>query len=380
MSVTLLIRNGLVIDPAQGIQKVASVAFEGSRCAGVFECGAEPTAAQEIDAEGCIVTPGLIDSHVHLFQPGTENSVAPDVTLLPMGVTSGIDQGSAGSGNFTGFYDSVIARSQTRVFAALNISSVGLITTRFPENLDPRFIDRDAMRRLFERYADVLCGIKVRISRNLVGDLGLEPLRAAAETAAGLGTHISVHTTNPPEEIPAVLAHFRQGDVYSHTYQGQGNCIVSPEGRLYPEVAQARARGVLFDTADARVHYCYSVIRQAFAEGFFPDTISTDLVQGSLFQPGVFGLPRVMGKYLALGMPLFEVIRAVTATPAQKILNRPDLGTLRPGALADAAIFRLKDVDTVMTDRGGESLRLRSLPVPQCTVLNGKVVFRQFDF
>ena len=110
-----------------------------------------------------------------------------------------------------------------------------------------------------------------------------------------------------------------------------------------------------------------------------PDTLSTDLVQGSLFQPGVFGLPRVMSKYLALGLPLAEVVRAVTAGPA-KIIGRSDLGNLGAGAAADIAIFRLKDVKTEITDRERNTLTLNKMLVPQCTVLGGKVVFRQFDF
>ena len=379
MTASLVIRGGMVVDPANGVERRASLIVEEGRVAGLCEVGAEPAAQQTIDAEGCIVTPGLIDTHLHMFHGGTENGIVPDATLLPMGVTAGIDQGSAGSGNFQIFYDSIIARSQVHIFACLNISTQGLITSSYPENLAPKFTNLPAMKRLFEKYPNVLCGIKTRISKELVGDLGNAVLENARSTADAIGTRISVHTTNPPLPVPEFIGLFHKGDIYSHTYQGKGFSILGDDGKVSPSVWEARKRGVIFDSADARVHYLYPVVKQALSEGFLPDTISTDLVQGSLFQPGVFGLPRVMSKYLALGLPLAEVVRAVTAGPA-KIVGRADLGQLDAGAAADIAIFKLKDCKTEIVDRERNALMLEKMLVPQCTVLGGKVVFRQFDF
>lgn len=380
VSESLAIKNGTVLDSALGMNRVASVMIEGGKFAGIYESGNEPHADHEIDASGSLVMPGLIDTHIHVFHAGTENGVIPDLTLLPMGVTAGIDQGSAGSGNFQSFYDSVISRSKAHIFAALNISTSGLITSSYPENLDPRYFKAGDIQRLFSEYPDVLCGIKVRISKELVGDLGLLPLEKALVVAEKVGTRISVHTTNPPAPVSEFIHMFRKGDIYSHTFQGRGYSILDDGGKLLPEVHEARSRGVIFDTADARVHYLYSVIRAALAENFLPDTISTDLVQGSVFQPGVFGLPRIMSKYLELGVPLLEVVRAVTERPAEIVNRKGQLGTLRDGACADVAIFRLKDCETQITDRTGDSLTLRKILVPQCTILGGKVVFRQFDF
>lgn len=380
MSVSLVIRGGLVVDPASGTQTVASVLIDNGNFVGICEEGREPESAEVIDARGCVVTPGLIDCHMHMFYKGTENGIDPDTTLLPMGVTAGIDQGSAGSGNFELFYDAIIARSKVHIFATLNLSTQGLITSTYPENLDPTFTNIDAMQRLFDCYGNVLCGIKVRISKELVGDLGLKPLENAIAVSEKIGTRIAVHTTNPPVPVPDFINLFRKDDIYAHTFQQRGYSILNEDGKICPEVLAARKRGVIFDSADARVHYLYPVIKEALAEKFYPDTISTDLVQGSCFRQGVFGLPRVMAKYLELGMPIMEVVRAVTERPAEILNKKGKLGTLQAGACADLAIFKLVEAASPMTDWLGSSVILHKLFLPQCTVLGGKVVFRQFNF
>lgn len=380
MSVSLVIRGGLVVDPLSETKRIASVLIDGNHCAGICDDSKEPEAKQTIDASGCIVMPGLIDSHIHVFYGGTENGVNPDLTLLPMGVTAGIDQGSAGSGNFELFYDSVISRSKAHIFAMLNISTQGLITSTYPENLDPRFTNVGAIQRLFERYKDTLCGIKVRISKEIVGELGLKPLENAINVSGKIGTRVAVHTTNPSAPVSEFIKLFRKDDIYAHTFQQRGFSILGENGKVLPEVYEARKRGVIFDSSDARVHYLYPVIKEALKEGFTPDTISTDLVQGSCFQPGVFGLPRIMSKYLELGLPLMDVVRAVTARPAAILNKQGVLGTLQEGALADVAIFKKTVANSPITDRVGNTVVLKNLLIPQCTILNGKVVFRQFNF
>ena len=125
MNVDKAIINGTVIDPVRETKKIGTVLLEGNRIASVDYSGCVPAAKEVIDASGCIVTPGLIDSHVHLFYGGTENGMLPDLTLLPMGVTTAVDQGSAGSATFQTFYDSILSRSQMNLFATVNLSLRG---------------------------------------------------------------------------------------------------------------------------------------------------------------------------------------------------------------------------------------------------------------
>ena len=380
MKLDILIRNGMVIDPASKTQKIANVGVKDGLCTGIYEQANVPESKQEIDATGCLVTPGLIDSHIHVFYGGTENGIVPDCTLIPMGVTTAVDQGSAGAGNFEVFYESVISKSKMHIFANLNISTQGLITSTYPENLEPQYVNVSAIDRLFHKYPNILQGIKVRISKELVGSLGMLPLEKALEVSEKLGVKISAHTTNPPVNIAELVKYFRKGDIYSHVFQQQGFNIIDKNGKIYTELLNARQKGVIFDAADGRVHYSLSNIKAALAQQFYPDLISTDLVQGSVFQIGVFGLPRLMSKYLALGMPIQEIIGAVTHRAAQAINKEKELGTLQAGACADIAIFELKPSSLYMTDRFGESINLEKIFVPQCTILEGEVVYRQCDF
>lgn len=372
--------NGTIIDPVKKTERMGTILLDGSKIAEVDYGGHIPAAKEIIDAAGCIVTPGLIDSHLHLFYGGTENGILPDLTLLPMGVTAAVDQGSSGSATFQAFYDSILSRSLMNLFATVNLSTQGLITSRYPEDLEPGHTDISRLKDLFAKYPKILKGIKLRISQEVVGKLGMKPLEKALEAAETIGTRIVVHTTNPPIPVNQLLQYFRKDDIYTHVFAQRGYSILTDTGTLEPEVYDARKRGVIFDAADARVHYAFPVIRQALREGFLPDIISTDLVQGSCFQPGVFGLPRVLSKYVALGMSLAEVIRAVTFRAAQVLGEENRLGTLNPGTEGDIAIFKWKTGEFQMQDRLGNLLEIPRMLVPQCTILKGQVVYRQIDF
>lgn len=380
MAVDLVIKNGLVIDPVDRTEKQCSVVIDNKKFLELAAPGQEPPAKETIDASGCIVTPGLIDSHLHIFYGGTENGVIPDVTLLPMGVTAAIDQGSAGSATFETFYNSVLSRTHMHLFATLNISTQGLITSRYPEELNPKYTNDKKIEELFAEYGEILKGIKLRISKEVVGELGMAPLEKALEVSAKVHSRIVVHTTNPPVPIPELLRYFRKEDIYTHVFANRGYSILQESGELYQDIYEARKRGVIFDAADARVHYTFPVIKEALKEGFLPDTISTDLVHSSCYQPGVFGLPRMLSKYLTLGLPLVEAIRAVTYRAAQVIHEEDRIGSFKPGICADVAIFKKKPCITEMHDYQGNTLSMTHLLVPQCTILKGEVVFRQFDF
>ena len=319
-------------------------------------------------------------NHTHCFYGGTELGIVPDPSLLPLGVTTAVDQGSSGIATCDSFMQTVVNHSQVRVFCNIHVSPTGLITERYSENVDPKNYDLGRLKELFQQYAGRIVGLKVRQGQEMVGDFGLEPLKETVKIAAALGCRVTVHTANPPGDIAELVSILRPGDVFCHCYHGRGSTILDQNGKVRQEIRQARRDGVIFDTADARIHHSFPVIQAALADGFLPDVISTDVTRSSLFGNMVFGLPAVMSKYLSLGIPLENVVRACTATPAGLIGMSGKLGTLAPGAFADIAIFELTDKAFLFKNRLEETFCGNQLMIPKMTILNGKMMFRQIDF
>lgn len=375
----LLIFGGIIVDPASNVNASGDVWIDGDKISDVnSEQNSE--AVTSIDVTGCYVFPGLIDYHAHLFYGGTAIGVSPDLALLPQGVTTAVDQGSAGVSNFERFMDSVVSRQTTRIFSYLHVNPTGLASLpHSPEDVDPTHYDLQQSRNLFEQYAGQLLGLKIRSSREIVKELGLQPLRQAIRLAEQLGCRVVVHTTNPPTSVGELAELLRAGDVYTHMYQGKGSSIIADDGKLAASIRQARERGVIFDTADGRAHYVLSVAAAALADGFMPDIISTDLTLGNVYDPSVFGLPFIMSKYLALGISLADVVNACTAAPAKLLGMEGKLGTLTPGAYADVSVFRLVKKRAQFTDFTGQTLVCEQLLVPQLTVSHGKVVYRSLE-
>ncbi len=380
MKVDLRIIGGTIIDPERGISGPGEVFIRGNKIVGEATDGEAVQAERTIDAKGCLVLPGLIDFHAHLTVGGTESGVDPDIALLPNGVTTGIDAGSCGSANFDLFMRTTVATSGTRLFGFVNISPAGLIATRCAEELDPKYYDEATIGELLRRYRGQLLGIKIRVSREIVGELGIKPLEVTLEIARRLNCPVVVHTTNPvaaPEKIAAML---RPGDVYCHVHQGVGETILGPNGKVRPELYAAQKSGIVFDASNGRNNFSFKVAQAALSEGFLPDVISSDVGKKTLYGNLVFSLPFIMMKYLNMGMKLEQVVAACTSVPACLIGMKGKLGTLSPGALADVAIFRLGKKKLEVKDIHGDSIIGEHMLVPQMTVLDGRIVYRQIDF
>ena len=173
----------------------------------------------------------------------------------------------------------------------------------------------------------------------------------------------------------------RPGDVYCHMYQGTGETILDPRGKVRPQLFAARRAGVLFDTANGRKNFSFKVAKAALADGFLPDIISSDVTRKTLFSDFVFSLPFIMTKFLNMGLSLETVVAACTSAPARTLGMRGKLGTLAPGAFADVAIFRHTKKQPLETrDDLGDSLMVDEWLVPRMTILNGKIAYRQIDF
>jgi predicted amidohydrolase len=372
----IVIRQGRVIDPARGIDAVTDVALSEGR----IVAAGSVVPDRVIDAGGCLVLPGLIDFHCHVFYRGSLDGVPPDAAMLPQGVTTVVDGGTPGIANYDLFYRSVVVNSVVRVKCYLNVASTGIITGKLDENLDPGRFAPDQIARVFDHYKGEVLGLKIRISKELVGSLGIAPLEATLNIAKAVGCPITVHTTNPPIPTEELVALFRPGDVFSHCFHGKGSTIVGTDGKVLPAVRAARQRGVLFDAANGRNHFAYKTARPALDEGFFPDIISSDLSELTMYRPPVFGLPHLMSKYAAMGMPLAEIIAACTSSPARHMGMLGEIGTLAPGACADVAIFKLVEGPVEFGDSEGELLAGSRFLVPQATIRGGQVVYWHAGF
>lgn len=356
----LLIKGGEVLDPSQNLRAVRDVAIRYARIAAVEENIAEDQAEYLVDARGKLVLPGLIDLHAHVFPYGSAIGLPPDELVPQTATTTYVSAGDAGANNFSAFKKWVIEPSRTRVLAFLHIGTVGLAGFPVGEMLNIDYADVELAAKTLAENPDVLLGIKVRESLDIVGEHGLEPLRRAIEAAelAGTGGRVMVHIGDAPGDLSKLLDLLRPGDILTHSYSGAGNNVVQ-DGTLLPAALEAKQRGVIIDLGHGAGSFDYTVAEPAIEQGLTPDTLGSDIHSISINTPGQPFLPWCMSKFLNMGFSLEEVVAMTTINPA-KVIGRIDgLGTLEVGAIADVSVLELIEepvtfVDTRENERDGD--------------------------
>ena len=237
------------------------------------------------------------------------------------------------------------------------------------------------MEYLFELYRDYVLGFKVRIGRAFSKELNLIPLKAAVELGERFDYPICCHITNPESSYDEMMPLLRKGDILCHYTQKQGeHSILEEDGTLRSSVKEARDRGVIFDYAAGRRNHSLAVLKAALEQGFGPDVISTDVVTHSIYRRSVFALPYTMSELLAAGLPLKNVIKAVTETPAKLMHLEDRIGTLKPGALADIAIMDLMEKPMLLRYQVGNEMNADRLFVPMMTFKAGRIAYRRIDY
>ena len=372
----LLIVNGHVIDPASGVDEVRPVSVYNGRITR-YEEGEQ--ARHVIDAAGRYVFPGLIDSHAHMFTEGTEIGIYPDLAYLPTGVTSAVDA-TAGVANYRLFRSAVIARSKVTIKSFLQMCSAGLATTSYHECINPKYFNPEKIARIYEENKDNILGLKIRQSEELAEGLGIEPLKATVAIADRIGCPVEVHCTNIPVPTSEVLDILRPGDIFEHVYQGVKNTILDENGRLYDCVLQARERGILFDTAEGRKHGDFDVMLKAKEQGFIADFCSTDLVLASMYRRSIFSLPNLMSRYVAMGIPLKQVVEMTTQAPARLMKMEGEIGCLSEGARADIAIFSWLPMHQTYRDWKGAAFEADRTLKTEMTIKGGDIVYCAPDY
>ena len=378
MNYDLIIKSGTVIDPAQGIHAQKDVAFANGRVSAISDDIPTSEAREVLDAEGCFVTPGLIDLHVHVFYGVSHFGIEPDPTCLARGATTVVDAGSAGADTFPGFRKYVIDVSDTRILAQLNISSQGMLTQEIGELENPDFADVGKACQMIEQHRDIILGVKVRLTREtIVGERAkMLPLHRAREAADAAGLPLMVHPQDAwCESIDDILALMGERDILTHCFHDMACGILDENGRIRDSVHAAIERGVIFDVGHGAGSFSWDVVQNAMAQGVEPTTISSDLHIYNVHGP-VYDLVNVVNKFLYLGMSLDDALAKVTSIPAETILMPGQVGTLAVDAWGDAVIFERREGEFQLVD-AHDQVRVGKQILEPVVVIKGGQMYRQ---
>src|SRR5215475_2528613 len=374
MSYDLILRGGRVVDPSQKLDAVTDVAFADGKVARIG-AGLRPDAKTDVrDVSGHIVTPGLIDLHTHVYWGGTSLGVDAEDFCRRSGVTTAVDTGSAGPGNFAGFRKHVIERSAVRILAYLHVSFAGIYAysrrVMVGESEEIRMLAPLDAVEVADANRDLIVGIKVRVGLHASGRSGTVPLDIALQVADEVGLPVMAHIDHPPPSYEEVIERLRPGDILTHAFRPFPNSPATMQGTVKRAVLQARQRGVLFDIGHGKGSFAFKTARAMLANGFAPDTISSD-VHALCINGPAFDQVTTLSKFLCLGVPLPEVIKQSTFNAAFA-LKRPELGSLRPGSVGDATILSVEQGKFDYVDVVGEHLEGDRRIVSEGVVLAGK--------
>jgi dihydroorotase len=371
----LVVKGGVLVDPAQGIHTHRDVAFTDGIVSAIGKDLLASRAASVVDASGHLIVPGMIDLHVHVFEGISWLGVPPDPTCLARGVTTVVDAGSAGADTFAGFRKYIIEVSATRIFAQLNISSQGMLSPEIGELDELKWASVHRALEVIEKHRDLILGVKVRLTRDsIVGEsAGLRPLYRAREAADAAGLPIMVHPQNAwCSSLDDILAVMQDRDILTHSYHGMSHGILDERDKIRRSVRKARDRGVIFDVGHGAGSFNWSVCKTALAQDFPPDTISSDLHTGNVNGP-VYDLMTTVSKFLYLGFSLDEALAKVTAIPAHVIGMGDRIGSLAVGAWGDAVVLGVEEGTFELRDCHKQVQVARQLLVPRVVIKGGHV-------
>ena len=372
----LLIKGGDLFIPKDKKFVKADIGIKNGRILRINPSLVPEEAEGVIDASGKIISPGLIDFHVHCFFLVHKISINPDLLAPRAGTTTMVDGGSAGALNFDAFREFIIKKSNVNILAFLNISLLGQCLEAqisgvpvIHEYDDLRLVHIDQTVKCIDANRDFLVGVKVRAYHGLTN---LTPIYSAIEAAEQSDVPLMIHTATPPPSTRQYMHLLRPGDIVTHLYHPEPRSIVDRKGRIRPEYLEARERGVLMETGFARWHTDFEVMKRAVQEGFWPDIISTDVTATNV-EDLVYDVLYTASKFLAVGMPLEEVLAAMTIAPAQA-MRRQQLAEAEEGSIADLTIIERMKEDITFHDYYGHSMRGKEKIVCKWLIRKGEMI------
>ncbi len=384
----LLIRGGEVLDPSQRLRGKLDVGIRNGIVEAVGAGIAPDRARRVIDATGKLVVPGLVDLHAHTYPYGSAIGIPADELVQHQASTTTVSAGDAGANNFAAFRRFIVASTRTRLYAFVHISNTGLAGFPVPElyNIDYARVE-DAARTLAEN-SDIIVGVKVRMSENVIARHGLEPLKraiAACEASGVAGAKVMCHIggVDSPQLMSDILDLLRPRDILTHCYSGAPNLSnqftnIVQDGKLLPAALAAKKRGVHFDVGHGGGSFDYTIAEAAIAQGAGPDTISSDIHVFSGNTPGMPYLTWVMSKFLNMGFTLEQVVAMATVNAARAIGKLPKLGTLEAGAPGDVSILEVVEGPVEFVDTRNNKRQGKIYLKPAQTVVAGNAFGRPY--
>jgi dihydroorotase len=359
----LVIKGGEVLDPSQKLRAKRDVGIRNAVIAALEPEIPDARAKQTLDAKGKLVLPGLVDMHAHVYPQVSALGLPADELVPYTATTTYVSAGDAGANTFSALKHYIAAQARSRIYAFVHISSIGLSGFPVGEMLNIDYADVDLAAKTLAENPEIVLGIKVRETLEVVGANGIEPLKRAVqacERSGVRGARVMCHIGNAPGELSALLDTLRPGDILTHAYSSTGNNTVQ-NGKLIAAALAAKKRGVIIDVGHGGASFDYTVAEPAIQQGLVPDTIGSDIHAVSGNTPGMPYLPWVMSKFLNMGFSLEQVVTMATSAPAKVIGRLDKLGTLAVGAPGDVSILELVEgpvefVDTRKNTRKGDKV------------------------
>lgn len=381
-SFDLIVRTGRVFDPARQVDGIKDIGIAGGKIARIANSLDTGKAVRVIEAGGRLVVPGLIDLHTHVAGAlrkavGEDMFVEPDVAGVHGGVTTVVDAGSVGAYTFGGFNRFVVPQARTRIISFLNAGAVGIFQA--PEIRDRASMDVESTVATIKAHPQVVRGVKFRMVSPAIVDLGLDLPKLAKQMAVEGGVRVMVHVGDiiadhprGAELAPRLLSEvLTAGDIVTHTTSHRVGALLGKDGKLLPEAIDARKRGVFFDVGHGMANFTFKSARTVLDQGFVPDTLSSDLTVRGRLGP-LKSLTEVMGKFLALGLKLEDVIRMTTVNSARSIGMEAELGSLIEGRTADISILEVHEGKWLFRDNFGGSLAGKVAIAPWLAIRAGQ--------
>jgi dihydroorotase len=381
----LLLKGGTVVDPSRNIHAKFDLGITGDRITGQASSIDASEATRVIDVSGKLVTPGLVDNHIHAYSAG-RHSRHPDFAGVLGGVTTAADAGGAGPDNFQDFCNLIVSQSQTRIYCLLSIfrdRSPEAMKKRSANSSDGWDIDIDGVIRVATEYPDVVKGIKVQLSARESYAIGIRHIEAAKVASRKANIPVLMHIADvggmgrgitPPQIVGQAVSLMDPGDTVTHVFTPCTGSSLDQDGKILPEVLDAQRRGVFMDTAYGGNNFGWREAELVMSQGLAPDSIASDIQIQTRELNRLRSLLEYSSFYLELGFSVDDVLRMISITPARFLRIEDRAGSLALGRDADIAVIDLVNGNWEFKDANNVSRVGSQALVPVLTIKSGRVI------